>query len=100
MDAPAWSNYDRKVTTEFINIFYSRRFNISGSMGNWMEMIMIKLSELDTVKNILGYNKYPRIYVLPDYLSSKASDKQVISFIEKHCENWEYNKLQKYEFKN
>ena len=100
MDAPAWSNYDssdiRKIRSTFPE---NRYFDIFGSMGTGMPMMLIKYSELETIQKLLSYRNKPVIYELPDSLSINATNKQIIEFIQKHHRDydkkWRYDNLKK-----
>ena len=100
MDAPAWSNYDssdiRKIRSTFPE---NRYFDIFGSMGIGMPMMLIKCSELETIQKLLSYRNKPIIYELPDSLSINATNKQITEFIQKHHRDydkkWRYDNLKK-----
>ena len=100
MDAPAWSNYDssdiRKIRSTFPE---NRYFDIFGSMGIGMPMMLIKCSELETIQKLLSYRNKPIIYELPDSLSINATNKQITEFTQKHYRDydkkWRYDNLKK-----
>ena len=102
IDAPAWSNYDssdiRKVRSTFPE---NRFFDIFGSMGIGMPMMLIKLSEIEVLQKMLGWRNKPRMFELPDQLSINATKKQITEFTQKHYRDydkkWKYANLKKYQ---
>ena len=100
INAPAWSNYDHQDNNKFRNIFNDRIFDIysyDNIASIKMQVVMVKVSELETVKEIYNYRSLPRAYELPDELPIKANQNQIKKFIKDHKDNWNYQKLKRYE---
>ena len=96
INAPAWSNNDSSTNNKFRNIFDDRIFYIDsydGIASIKMQVVMVKVSELETVKEIYNYRSLPKAYELP----IKANQNQIKKFIKDHKDNWNYRKLKRYE---
>lgn len=107
IDAPAWSNFDFKTNTQFKELCHYRIFDIQSRdnmFGIWMQMTLVKVSDLEAIKELYGYRNLPRAYKLPENLKINASQKEIQDFIEKHDrvqvtvnDKWNYRNLEKYE---
>ena len=100
IDAPVFSNYDSSDNKKFRDIFNDRIFDIysyDNITSIKMQVVMVKTSELETIKEIYKYRNLPKAYELPDKLSIKASKSQINKFIKDHKEDWNYKELKRYE---
>lgn len=110
IDAPAWSNFDYKTNTQFRELCNNRIFDMQSfdilsrinMYSIWMQMVLVKVSDLETIKNLLGYKNLPRAYKLPENLKINASQKEIENFIKKHNRvrveinnKWNYKNLEK-----
>ena len=102
INAPAWSNYDSSDNRKFRELFDDRVFELESrdliTGGVWMDVVLVKTSEIQTIMNIYGWKKKPIAFELPEYLPINASKKEIKKFIDHP--KWNYQKLNKYEYKD
>ena len=99
--APAFSNYDSSDNKKFWDKFIHRVFDIynnDGIAGHYMQVVLVKVSELEIIMNIYNWKNKPRAFELPEQLKTNATEMQIKKFIDNHVDNWNLNKFKKYEY--
>lgn len=102
INAPAWSNYDSSDNRKFRELFDDRVFELESrdsiTGGIWMDVVLVKLSDIPSIMDIYGWKKKPIAFELPEYLPINASKKEIKKFIDHP--KWNYKELKKYQYKD
>lgn len=101
--APAFSNYDSSDNKKFWDKFTNRVFDIyvnDGIAGHYMQVVLVKVSELQIIMDIYNWKNKPRAFELPEQPKINDNEKQIKKFIDDHVDNWDFHKFKKYEYKD